>query len=326
MGRELLATVVERTPLVGHDGLSGAALERVRLADGRRLVVKRVAPATDLTLRLTGGRVSWEYRLWKSGALAGLPAGVGHPIVDAWTEDDVTVIVMRDLGDAVLTWDRRLDHDECAWVMKRVAGVHRAFIEDPPESVAPLPPVLELFSPRRIRSAAAGGNRLCAAALRGWEYFADPALVPADVSGPVLQLLEHSGPLVLALLARPVTLVHADLATVNMAILGDELVLLDWSMPVIAPGAVDVGRLMIGCAHVLAPSKDELLAMYRVAAGATYDTIAMRLALLAALVWLGWNKTLDIVEATEESVRARERADLAWWVRTVRDTLESGAV
>jgi hypothetical protein len=45
----ILDTAVSRTPFGEHDGRSGGSLERVVLAGGKRLVVKRTALATDLT-------------------------------------------------------------------------------------------------------------------------------------------------------------------------------------------------------------------------------------------------------------------------------------
>lgn len=320
---ELLAGAVERTVLVEHVGMSGAALERVRLADGRALVVKRCHPDSDLTLALTGGAVAWEHVLRATGALDRLPPGVAHALVDSWVEDDgSTVLVMRDLGEAVWGWDLRLDPARCRWVVDRVARLHAAFLDAPPQGLAPLAPVLGLFAPTRLRPAADAGNRLAAAAIRGWDYFPDH--VPADVAEPVLALLEDVSPLVRALQGRPCTLVHGDLATVNMAADGDDLVLLDWAMPVTAPGAVDLARLLVGCAPQLAVHRDGVLDLYRGAAGPSYDEEAMRLALLAALVWLGWNKTHDLVESRDPAVRARERDDLDWWVAQARTTLEEG--
>ena len=64
-----LDRVVERRELDGHDGRSGASLERVVLDDGSRLVVKRTSPAVDLVMRITGRRVSREYLLWRAGVL-----------------------------------------------------------------------------------------------------------------------------------------------------------------------------------------------------------------------------------------------------------------
>ena len=158
----------------------------------------------------------------------------------------------------------------------------------------------------------------------GWDMFGDK--VPTDVAAPILALLSDVTPLASALAARPLTLCHGDLATVNMAFDRDELVLLDWAMPTAAPGALDVARLLAGCSSVLEPSRDEVLAAYADAAGPAYDDDAMSLALLSGLLWLGWNKALDAHTHPEPSVRIRERADLDWWVRRSRKALEAGLV
>ena len=315
---------VERVALAGHEGKSGAGLERVRLADGRALVVKRFTAESDLTLALTGGDVGWEHVLWHSGALARLPEGLHHAIVDTWVEDGTTVVAMRDLGHRVLTWRRHLSAAETSWVLHRVALLHRAYLGRPPTRLAPLDRTLALFAPRTMVDVDPERNPLVGFARRGWELF--PDCVPPDVAEPVLALLDDVTPLSRALEARPATLVHGDLATVNMAFEGDDLVLLDWAMPSAAPGALDVARFVAGCWSVVEPSREDVLATYRAAAGQAYDEPAMRLALLAALVWLGWNKALDIVDNPDPAVRARERADLDWWVREARITLESGAL
>jgi len=322
----LLDDAIGRAALVEHVGKSGAALERVTLADGRTVVVKRVTPETDLTLAIFGQAYAPEFLLWESGALDRLPEGVGHAVIDGWTEgDDTTVIVMRDLGDTVLTWEDRLDAGRCAWVIERVAAMHRAYLGEPPHVVAPLEPLLDMFAPARIDSLALEGNELFEAALRGWDYFADPDLVPPDVAETVFALHADVRPLADALLEGPVTLAHGDLATVNMAFEDDRLVLLDWAVPVAAPGALDIARLLVGCAHVIDLPPDDVIDTYRRAAGGAYDERSMQLALVSALGWLGWNKALDIVESPDEAVRERERASLAWWVGQVRNAIERGA-
>jgi hypothetical protein len=111
-----LDRVVERQVLDGHDGRSGARIERVRLDDGTRLVVKRATPAEDLTVA-AGGGVNCEAKLWSSGALGRLPAGVGHAIVDVQQDGDATVTVMRDLGDRVPGWSRILSAAECGRIL-----------------------------------------------------------------------------------------------------------------------------------------------------------------------------------------------------------------
>lgn len=316
---EFLDDVVGRTTLVEHVGKSGAALERVALGDGRTVIVKRITPETDVTLEIFGEKVARELLLWQSGGLDRLPDGVEHAVLDGWVEgEDTTVIVMRDLGDTVLSWDDRLDPQTCRWMLGRVAEMHRAYLDDPPDAVAPAGPTLAMFAPDRIAEHARAGNELFTVALRGWEYFADPALVPPDVAAPILELLRDVTPLAAGLESRPVTLAHGDLATVNMAVSDDRLVLLDWAMPMAAPGALDIARFLVGCGHVVDLTPDEVIAEYGRSAGTAYDADAMELALLAALCWLGWNKALDIVESPDVAVRERERASLAWWTTRVR--------
>jgi hypothetical protein len=73
-------------------------------------------------------------------------------------------------------------------------------------------------------------------------------------------------------------------------------------------------------------SREDLLAAYRDAAGPAYDERCQRLALLGGILWLGWNKALDAVEHPDAETRARERADLDWWVGQSRTALEEGAL
>lgn len=325
-GAELEGRVVERRPLVGHVGKSGAALERWLLDDGTRLVAKRFTPATDLLMTLTGDSVGRECAMWDSGLLRLLPEGVGHAIVDGWREPDGSVVVMRDLRNEVLGWEDRLDDEQCRWALRRVAAMHQAFQDVPldpwPEALTPLPTFLGLFSPDRLRPHLDGASKLPRLATRGWAHFAE--MVPSDVRDPVLALLRRPEPLAEALRRRPCTLAHGDLATVNMAVESDVLVLLDWGMPVSAPGAVDVARFVAGCSSVVDLSREEVLSTYADALGPAYDEAAMHLALLAGTVWLGWNKALDAAEHPDPAVRAREREDLDWWVAEARTTIRSG--
>jgi hypothetical protein len=322
--QELVRDAVERVVLSGHVGKSGAGLERVRHADGRVFVVKRIEPGTDFTIEATGGLPGREILLWRSGVFDRLPDGVGHALVDAWVEGDVTVLVMRDLGDAMLTWDDRLDAGRARWLMQRTAALHRTFLGNPPPDLLPLQQMLGLFAPSTAKPLAEQGIELMRLVLRGWELFAEE--VPADIADAVFSLLEDVTPLRAALEAGPMTMNHGDLATVNMAIEGDTLVLIDWAMPTAAPGALDIARFLAGCASMVDPSREELLAAYRDAAGPAYDARSERLSLLAGTLWLGWNKALDAVEHPDAEVRARERADLDWWVRQARAALDGGVL
>ena len=145
--------------------------------------------------------------------------------------------------------------------------------------------------------------------------------MPADVAGPVLVLLEDTTPLATALGAGPVTLAHGDLATVNMAFDGDDLVLLDWALPTAAPGALDIAWFLAGCSSVLEPSRERRPGDLRARlAGPAYDESA-RCGSPCWRAWCGWAGTrrwtrpsIPIPRAVSGSAR-----DLDWWVRRPGD-------
>ena len=75
MAGKYLDDSVERVPMIDHEGKSGALLERVLFADGRRLIVKWFSPKTDLLMAALGDVVGREYLLWSRGILDRLPPG-----------------------------------------------------------------------------------------------------------------------------------------------------------------------------------------------------------------------------------------------------------
>ena len=80
MDPAVLDTALDRAP-VNDDGRSGATLERVLLADGSRVVVKRFDPSVDLVMRLSGDTRGREVDFFRRGILDRLPrdgAAPGH--------------------------------------------------------------------------------------------------------------------------------------------------------------------------------------------------------------------------------------------------------
>ena len=208
-GPAILASAVARSPLEGHDGRSGARLERVQLADGTTLVVKRATARTDLAMCLSGDSEGRELCLWATGALDRLPA-VGHPILGGWRDGAEVVTVMRDLGDAVLAWDSEVGRSTCRLILTAAASMHAAFAGRLPDGLCPLATRLSLFAPAGLRALRAERHPLIEQALRGWDRFAD--LVPADVADAVAAIHRDPGPLAAALAGRGTTVVHGDLA------------------------------------------------------------------------------------------------------------------
>ena len=336
MDPAVLDTALDRAP-VNDDGRSGATLERVLLADGSRVVVKRFDPAVDMVMRLSGDTRGREVEFIGRGTLDRLPVTVVHPVLDGWYDDDGRgVLVMRDLGDAVLTWSSVVTRAQARTMLRAVSDLHAAFLGSVPDGLTPLSSVLGLFEPPRIRPFA--GEALVDHALRGWEYW--PEVAPGEVGERVLALGQDTAPLTAACLALPTTLLHGDLATVNMAFEPDRpgcLTLIDWGLATTGPAELDIGRLLAGCAHLFGPvgrvesetivaRLDDLVALHREVTGPAYDEAALRLGLLSGLTWLGWNKALDIVEHPDPAVRERERVALKWWLRHAELAFETSLI
>ena len=108
-------------------------------------------------------------------------------------------------------------------MLTSVAAQHRAFLGAAPADLTPLPDRLASFAPDRMAPFVSSTNPLAAISIRGWEIFAQT--VPADVVEPVFALLADPQPRADALQSRPMTLVHGDLATVNVALRHGELTL-----------------------------------------------------------------------------------------------------
>jgi hypothetical protein len=310
----VLDRVVERVVLDEHDGRSGARLERVRLDDGTRLVVKYADPASDLTVALTGG-VDRERVLWSAGVLDRLPDGVGHAIVEVFEQDGSTVTVMRDLGDAVPGWTRTLSVDECDRLLRALVGLHATFAGQAPADLCPLETRLTLMSPQ---VAGSRPGELPGLVRRGWELFAD--IVEPSVAEAVFAVHADPGPLAAALRRGGSTLLHADLWLVNLALLPDEVVLLDWALATEGPPALDLAIFLSGSAAHVEPGREELISRFRTLSGV--GAADLDLALLAGLVDHGWNKALDAAEHSDPVIRDRERDDLAWWITRARRSLD----
>jgi hypothetical protein len=318
----LLDRVIERVPLEGHDGRSGARLERVGLDDGTRLVIKRTSPSVDLAMRVTGSTVSREHRLWRAGVLDRLPRGMGHAIVDSWQDGDETVLVMRDLGATVVGWGRTISRKECRQLWSAATDMHRSFAGDAPAGLVPLADRVSLFAPSRMRAELTSGHPLPVAVLRGWERFAE--IVTPDVVAAVIGVLDEPRRLAGPLSRRPSTVIHGDLWLVNVAFEAAQVTLLDWDLATWAPPALELSLFLDGNSSQVSASRGQIVADVRALWGDDHDEVALRLALFAGLVELGWNKALDATSHPDPAVQVRERADLDWWVAQAQATLEQG--
>ncbi|MDP1805523.1 MAG: phosphotransferase, partial [Acidimicrobiales bacterium] len=256
------------------------------------------------------------------GVLDRLPLGIGHALVDSWQDGDEAVLVMRDLGTAVVGWSRTISRAECRRLWAAATAMHRSFSGESPAGLVPLAERVSLFAPSRMRAELASGHRLPAAVLHGWERFA--GIVSPDVVAAVMGVLDQPRRLAGPLSRRPSTMIHGDLWLVNVAFEATQITLLDWDLATWAPPALELALFLNGNSSQIRAGRDEVVADFRSLWGNEHDEVALRLALFAGLADLGWNKALDAVGHPDTAERARERADLDWWVAQARATLEQG--
>ena len=317
---DLLGRAVARTPLRFAPGQanSGAALEAVTLADGTRLVVKRFSAADDLLMRLTrdAGRAA---ALWTGGAFDRLPPAIDHATLAAAPEGDGWVLVMRDVGAALLGDERTLTRAESRRILTAAAAMHAAFAG---ERLAGLCAVLDwttFMLPRVMEPWRGAPGGLPDWALRGWELFFDAA--PADVAAAVAAIHNRPEALAAELGRCEPTLVHGDLSPANVGLTPDRVVVLDWALATGGPAALEVAAFLANFRWRVGSDPETILADARAAAGARHDERALGLALLATFANYGW---LFVERAVAHPVRERrpwERVHLDWWVGRIREAL-----
>jgi hypothetical protein len=322
----MLEAIAERVPLEqGGDGKSGSRVERVRLADGRRFVIKHVSPEGDWIMRGTHdrGRIA---TLARSGLLLRASGVVEHAVVAVEPEGDGWAVVMRDLGAALVRDGERLSRARSRQVLAAAAALHDAFRGMPPLELCSLADRYTFLSPATAVREGGGRDSVPALLLRGWERFA--ALAPADVAAAVEAVHRRPERLAGALARRPMTLIHGDLKLGNLGFIQtgpeDRVVMLDWgSQTGWAPPAVEWAWYLAINASRIDATREQVLDDARAASGRHHDEVALRLALLGALAQLGWDKALQATEDPDPTRRAWEADDLAWWCRQARLALDT---
>lgn len=308
--------VVERVPYAAEGGRSGALLERVRLTDGRRLVVKRSGASSDFVNRVTGddGRLS---RLWDAGAFDLLPSDVDTAVVAVERDGDEEIVYMRDVSNALLEDDRVLTRQENLRVLYAVDGVHRTLSNAALAGLCPVDRRVAVLSPTTME-ACPPDNPLVPLVLRGWEHFF--AHVPADVAAVVRAVHVRPWEFATRVASCPDVLIHGDLRLANVGLLPDRVILLDWgALTGWAPAEMEFAWYLALSASRIDATREQFLDDLVAVRGERFDTTAWDLGCIAALAMLGWNKALDSAEHADPAVRARESADLDWWLQRVRE-------
>lgn len=316
---EGLGSGARREPLA-HGGNSGAALERVVLADGSQLIAKRVGPGADWLGRVTRDRGRTAL-LWEAGAFARMPASLDHGIEAVLADGDGWWVVMRDLSATFLGDERRLSRAESRRILDAAAAMHAAFAGEVPEGAAALADRLGMSSLRVAETERAGPDLLPKQLEAAWEAFADS--VPEDVATEVLCAVRDPAPLAAALeRAGPRTLLHGDLRDDNLGLADDRVVLLDWDLATAGTPTVEFAWYLCHDAWRIDASHDELEADFRAAESSQLNDDEIELGMLSGLVQYGWIFGHSGRVHPDPAEAAWARAELEWWIPRTRTALE----
>ncbi len=312
----ILDGIKEREPFAGEWGRTGAKFERGVLADGTPVVIKHIRPK-DWLIAATGGR-SYMYEVWQAGLFDRVPAQLDHAMIAMEEHGDGWIAVMRDMSDSMLAEGCVLTRDQSRRLITAADALHAEFWG---ESVPALPLYEHYAAMTPKRTAVAIDTPVPQLQRQGWALFGEVA--PPDVNEVMHRLLDEPAPLVREMENYPTTLIHGDYRLHNLGLNDDHVVAIDWEVVGEAPPAVEFAWYLIISASRIDASREQVIDDYREIAGDRFDARAWDLACIGALMWLGWNKAIDIVENPDPAIRTQERADLDWWVARVRESLET---
>jgi hypothetical protein len=314
-----IGEVAQHEPMLST-GWSGNVLERLVLADGRRLVAKRIVPGTNWIDRHTGDK-GREALLFTSGVLARLPAAIDPAVVAAERDGEAWWVVMRDVSASLLPDGRRLTREEHRRVLAAANGMWEEFWDEPVPHACTLHDCLLLFSPAIAEAERDGLDLLPKQYEAFWEAFGDA--VDRDVADTVLRLVDDPAPLVAELEACGSTLIHADIRDEQIGLDRDRLILLDWGRASQGHPVVDFFWSICHNAWRIDATHDELVEDYRRVRGEHDDARALDLGVIAGLVMYGWVFGHSAAYHPDPAERDWARHELSWWVPRARRALES---
>jgi hypothetical protein len=314
-----LGEVVEHEPLISR-GWSGNVLERLVLADGRRLVAKRIVPGSNWIDRHTAddGR---EALLFRSGVLDRVQEAIDHTIVAAERDGDAWWVVMKDVSDSLLPDDKRLSRADSLSILAAANRMWEEFWGEEIPHLCSLSDCFRLFSPVIAESERAGLDLLPKQYEVFWEAFA--GAVDSDVADGVLNLHQDPAPLVARLEALGTTLVHADIRDEQVGFAADRLILLDWGRATQGHPVVDFAWSICHNAWRIDATHDDLVEDYRRVRGERDDPRANELIGLVGLLMYGWVFGHSAAYHPDPIERKWAREELAWWVPQARRGLEA---
>lgn len=282
-------------------GFSGARIYKQSGQRDASYVLKVTSAQNDWIMRATSDERCREAIL----ANAGFPNDdyVASPALGAARDGDVFSILMHDISEYLLP-NERLTGNQLEAILLGMSRLHS--LTPPTESAIPWCSVedrVTLFMPDPEKLAR---FRIGDDILRGWELFFGYA--PSRIGTLVRSLFGDIRPLTRALRQLPSRFLHGDLKLDNIGIRpGGALSLIDWSMTMVAPAAIELGWFLAMNSRSLPATLDDTLAAYSACSG-TERRFRERhdaLTIVCGLLIRGWRKALD--------AESGEPSELEWW-------------
>jgi hypothetical protein len=316
------------------DGWSGATFTALERGE-ERFVIKRTSLTIDWIARATDDTDLREAWIASDGAETWKPfPSLPVPYLGAAADGDGTAILMPDLSNELIAWERpghapAIDEDTLRRVLEAMARLHATRLG---ESVAtgggsppwcPLHQRLLLLSPVQAARYREEDNPVGDRFLAGWSAF--NRLAPPSARHLIEELADDVGPLVLALGRLPSVGLHGDMKLANVALFPNGgVALIDWQMTLRAPVAVELGWFLVSNSASVPDQPEAVLESYRRLPSWGLDTVDVNQVLgnweaQSDLTWIiglllrGWRKGLDAEADVVLPTGLTAAADLAWW-------------
>ena len=315
---EFLARAVSRESVRPDDARAGASYERVTI-DGDAYFVKRLSPASDWIMRVTGDHVHRPYLVWRAGIMDQAPACIDHTVVamNVAGEGDhaLLTMVMRDVGGCLVPpGDTVVPPAQHASFVAHMAALSAAFWGwDDDIGLTTMAQRVRFFAPDNIAAEldAAEVPGPIAAAAAGWAAL--PGRSPLLAR---LARLVHDQPGILTgpLARTPRTFLHGDWKMGNLGAYPDgRTILLDWAYPGSGPACWDLCWYLALNRARLPESKEAAISRFRAAledngidTGRWWEQ-QLDLCVIGIMAAFGWEKALGDAD------------ELAWWENRVAE-------
>jgi hypothetical protein len=310
---ELLSRASARESVQPPDGKSTSSFERVTV-EGRPYFLKRLSPATDWIMRVTGDHVHRPYVIWQAGLMDQAPACIDHTVVameiEGSGETAVCSTLMRDVGaHLVPEGDTVVPLSQHANFIDHLAQLSAAFwgFTDTIGGLTTMDERVRFFDAGNVARELAVPDPpgTIVAADAGWRALDDRSPWLADLARSAQ---EEPTLLTVPLAQTPTTFLHGDWKMGNLGSHpGGRTILLDWAYPGSGPACWDLCWYLALNRSRLPETKEAAIARFRASLeGHGIETSGwfdrqLDLCLAAMIVTFGWEKALG------------DEDELRWW-------------